>query len=111
MTDARAFAPSLVAAPRREAAVRMALAEDLGRAGDITSDATIPPSAQARCVLRARDGGVIAGLPLAEAAFRTLDGAVSWHSSVRDADRASPARSSARSRDAPGRSLPPSEWR
>jgi nicotinate-nucleotide pyrophosphorylase (carboxylating) len=52
-----------------EDAVRAALAEDLGRAGDVTTQATIPEAASARAVIAAREAGVIAGLPLARAAF------------------------------------------
>jgi nicotinate-nucleotide pyrophosphorylase (carboxylating) len=54
-------------------AVRAALAEDLGRAGDITSAATIPAEAQATAALVARKAGVLAGLAIAECAFRMLD--------------------------------------
>ncbi|QWG19729.1 carboxylating nicotinate-nucleotide diphosphorylase [Bradyrhizobium sediminis] len=53
-------------------AVQRALDEDLGRAGDITSIATIPETTPARAVLIARQAGVIAGLPLAVATFRRL---------------------------------------
>jgi nicotinate-nucleotide pyrophosphorylase (carboxylating) len=53
-------------------AVRRALDEDLGRAGDVTSIATIPPDVQAHAVLVARQAGVIAGLPLAVATFQML---------------------------------------
>ncbi len=53
-------------------AVQRALDEDLGRAGDITSIATIPETAQAHAVLVARQAGVIAGLPLAVATFQKL---------------------------------------
>jgi nicotinate-nucleotide pyrophosphorylase (carboxylating) len=53
-------------------AVQRALAEDLGRAGDITSMATIPETAPARAVLVARQAGVIAGLPLGVATFQKL---------------------------------------
>ena len=49
--------------------VTAALAEDWGRSGDITSQAVIPGSAQARAVIRARETGVLAGLDLAQAAF------------------------------------------
>src|SRR5664279_2117598 len=55
-----------------EAAVQRALDEDLGRAGDITSIATIPETAPARAIMVARQAGVIAGLPLAVATFRKL---------------------------------------
>lgn len=56
-----------------EAAVKAALAEDLGLTGDITTNATIPADARAEAVIAARKPGVICGLQLAEAAFRTLD--------------------------------------
>ena len=52
--------------------VRRALEGDLGRAGDITTTATIPASAGARAVIASREAGVIAGLPLAEAAFHMI---------------------------------------
>jgi len=55
-----------------EAAVTRALEEDLGRAGDITSIATVPEDTQGRAVLNARQAGVISGLPLVAAAFRRL---------------------------------------
>src|SRR5262245_41404081 len=55
-----------------DAVVTRALAEDLGRAGDVTSIATVPESAQARAVVVARKAGVISGLPLAAAAFAKL---------------------------------------
>jgi nicotinate-nucleotide pyrophosphorylase (carboxylating) len=55
-----------------DAVVTRALAEDLGRAGDVTSIATIPASASARAVVVAREAGVISGLPLAAAAFAKL---------------------------------------
>jgi nicotinate-nucleotide pyrophosphorylase (carboxylating) len=53
-------------------AVTRALAEDLGRAGDITSIATVPDGTRGRAVVAARRGGRVAGLPLVEAAFRKL---------------------------------------
>ncbi|MEA2953873.1 MAG: hypothetical protein QOJ96_3393 [Alphaproteobacteria bacterium] len=53
-------------------AVTRALAEDLGRAGDITSIATVPDGTRGRAVVAARKGGRVAGLPLVEAAFRKL---------------------------------------
>jgi nicotinate-nucleotide pyrophosphorylase (carboxylating) len=52
--------------------VMRALAEDLGRAGDVTSIATIPEDATAHAIVVARKAGVIAGLPLVAAAFRKL---------------------------------------
>ncbi len=65
-------------------AVRRALDEDLGRAGDITSNATIPEGARASAVMVARQSGVVAGLPLAAAAFRLLSPDVDIEAHVRD---------------------------
>lgn len=56
-----------------EPIVRAALAEDLGRAGDITSDAIIPAEARARGILAARQPGIVAGIEVAATAFRLLD--------------------------------------
>jgi nicotinate-nucleotide pyrophosphorylase (carboxylating) len=54
-------------------AVRRALAEDLGRAGDVTSTATIPEGTRAKAVVVARKAGTISGLPLVEATLLRLD--------------------------------------
>lgn len=56
-----------------EPLVRMALEEDLGRAGDITSDSVIPFDARAKVVIASRQDGVIAGLDAAEIAFKLVD--------------------------------------
>jgi len=56
-----------------EPLVRNALIEDLGRAGDITTDAIVPADLEARLVLRARKAGVVAGLDCALLAFRLVD--------------------------------------
>ncbi len=53
--------------------VRLALAEDLGRAGDLTTDATIPTGTQMRAVIVARKPGVLAGLDAATYALRLID--------------------------------------
>ncbi len=67
-----------------DAAVMRALAEDLGRAGDVTSIATIPEGAQGRAVVVARKAGVVAGLPLVEAALRKLDNGIAIDAHMRD---------------------------
>jgi len=56
-----------------ETAVAAALAEDLGSEGDITTDAIVPAEAKGEAAIVARQAGVIAGLDLAESAFRRLD--------------------------------------
>jgi nicotinate-nucleotide pyrophosphorylase (carboxylating) len=65
-------------------AVRAALEEDLGRAGDITTQATIPAHLQASAVMAARKAGVVCGLPVAEAAFRIIDPSLSFEALVED---------------------------
>ncbi|MEA3024691.1 MAG: hypothetical protein QOK01_3543 [Alphaproteobacteria bacterium] len=65
-------------------AVARALEEDLGRAGDVTSIATIPDGTRGTAVMVARKAGVIAGLPMAAAAFRKLDPEVEIKGHVRD---------------------------
>jgi nicotinate-nucleotide pyrophosphorylase (carboxylating) len=65
-------------------AVMRALAEDLGRAGDITSIATIPEDTTARAIVVARKAGVISGLPLVAAAFRKLAPEIEVIAHVRD---------------------------
>jgi len=61
-----------------EPIVRHALEEDLGRAGDITSELTVAPDARASAKLVARKPGTIAGLIAAEIAFRLADPALSF---------------------------------
>jgi nicotinate-nucleotide pyrophosphorylase (carboxylating) len=52
--------------------VEMALEEDLGTAGDLTSKAVIPPDLQGKAVFVARAPGVIAGLPAVELVLETV---------------------------------------
>ena len=61
-----------------EPLVRAALAEDLGRAGDLTTDTIVPADAQASGVLNARKAGVVAGIGVAQMAFRVLDPAIGF---------------------------------
>ena len=73
MTPASLLHPDAFLSPLAiDEAVQRALDEDLGRAGDITSIATIPETTKARAIMIARQAGVIAGLPLAVATFQKL---------------------------------------
>ena len=65
-------------------AVTRALGEDLGRAGDVTSIATIPEATAARAVLVARQAGTVAGLPLALATLQKLAPDIRIDARVRD---------------------------
>ncbi|HWP25719.1 MAG TPA: carboxylating nicotinate-nucleotide diphosphorylase [Xanthobacteraceae bacterium] len=70
-----------------EAAVTRAIAEDLGRAGDVSSIATIPENAKAKASVVARKAGTIAGLPVAAACFTKLSPEMTIRGRVRDGDR------------------------
>jgi len=59
-----------------ESVVTAALLEDLGRAGDITTDAIVPADALTETALIARQAGVVAGLDFALSAFRLIDPAI-----------------------------------
>ena len=79
------FCPDAFLSPLAvDAAVTRALDEDLGHAGDVTSIATIPEDAQARALVVARAGGVIAGLPLLAATFQKLAPEIEMSARVRD---------------------------
>jgi nicotinate-nucleotide pyrophosphorylase (carboxylating) len=65
-------------------AVHRALDEDLGRAGDITSMATIPETTAAHAIMVARQAGRIAGLPLAVATFQKLSPEIKITAHMRD---------------------------
>ena len=56
-----------------EPLVRATLLEDLGRAGDLTTDAIVPVDIVATTALTAREAGVVAGLDLAALAFRLVE--------------------------------------
>ncbi len=73
-----------------EPLVRAALLEDLGRAGDITTDAIVPADARAETELVARQPGVIAGLDLAALAFRLMDPAIAVEVDRPDGTRVKP---------------------
>lgn len=60
-----------------ESSVKAALLEDLGRAGDITSDALVPQGLKATMVLEARQQGIVAGLDVAALAFHLVDPQIS----------------------------------
>ena len=64
-----AASPELIA----ESIVRAALLEDLGRGGDLTTDAIVDPQRRATARIVARRSGIVAGLPFATLAFRLLD--------------------------------------
>ena len=84
MTDSLLCPDAFLSPLEIDAAVTRALAEDLGRGGDVTSIATIPEDTRARAVVIARAGGVISGLPLVAAAFRKLAPEIAVTAQARD---------------------------
>jgi len=73
-----------------EPAVRAALLEDLGRAGDVTSDAVIPQGTRTTAVMRAREAGVAAGVDAARIAFELVDPTLAIAQERADGDRLAP---------------------
>ncbi len=67
--------------------VEAALREDLGRRGDVTSQATIPAEMQAKLQIKARQAGVICGMDLARLAFRLIDTNIEFVAKVHDGER------------------------
>ena len=64
--------------------VKAALTEDLGRRGDVTSQATIPADTQAQLQIKARQAGVICGMDLARLSFALIDEQIEFIAKVND---------------------------
>jgi nicotinate-nucleotide pyrophosphorylase (carboxylating) len=73
-----------------EPVVRAALLEDLGRAGDITTDAVVPAAAVMKGAITARAAGTIAGTDAAALAFRLLDPEIECQVERPDGTRVAP---------------------
>ena len=73
-----------------EPIVREALLEDLGRAGDLTTDAIVPRDLKTKTVMAARQEGVVAGLDLAALTFRLIDPAIRFEPLVEDGTAVKP---------------------
>ncbi|WP_292076681.1 MULTISPECIES: carboxylating nicotinate-nucleotide diphosphorylase [Brevundimonas] len=69
-----------------EPVVRLALAEDLGRAGDMTAMACIPENARMKAVFAARTPGVLAGIDCVRLAVLAMDPKASVDLRLRDGD-------------------------
>jgi len=78
--------PDLIVEPT----VRAALAEDLGRAGDITSIACIDAGATLAARFVTRKAGVLAGMACARLALAALDPAASFTATASDGDTLQP---------------------
>ena len=90
MTDSDWIAPPPLPDVVLEPIVRLALAEDLGRAGDLTTDATIPADTTLTAHIRARVTGRLAGLDAALFALHLVDRNVEVTLAHQDGDALSP---------------------
>ncbi|WP_300313121.1 carboxylating nicotinate-nucleotide diphosphorylase [uncultured Psychrobacter sp.] len=70
-----------------EPIVQAALVEDLGRRGDVTSQATIPAERQAKLQIRARQAGVICGMDVARLSFAAVDEQIEFVAQIHDGER------------------------
>ncbi len=76
------FGPVEVAAAA--ALIELALAEDLGEQGDITSQALLPAEATGRVQIVAREAGIVSGLPVGELVLEKVDASCDWASHCDD---------------------------
>lgn len=70
-----------------DAAVRLALEEDAGRLGDVTTQATIPAGTQGSAVFVAKADGVLAGLAVVDQTFAIVDLSVRVRWAAKDGDK------------------------
>ena len=69
--------------------IELAIAEDIGP-GDATSEATLPVEAILHGRIRAKEAGVVAGLPVAAAVFRRVDPAIEFTARAADGQEVVP---------------------
>lgn len=67
--------------------IDVALREDLSDTGDITSQATIPENKIITATMQARENGVLAGVPIAEQVFKTVDKSLQINIQANDGDK------------------------
>ncbi|MEO0817588.1 MAG: carboxylating nicotinate-nucleotide diphosphorylase [Pseudomonadota bacterium] len=70
--------------------VCLTLAEDLGRAGDLTTDATIPADTQMKASIRARQNATVAGLDAAAYALKLVDDSFKLEIAIGDGHQVEP---------------------
>lgn len=69
--------------------IDIALEEDVGK-GDITTDAICVAEERCRAVIRAKESGVVAGLPIAKRVFQKLDATLVFVGNVNDGESVGP---------------------
>ena len=71
---------------RTDALIALALEEDLGDRGDVTTNSVIPEDLVTDAVFLAKEDLVCAGLPVAERLFLTLDPSLRWEALVKEGE-------------------------
>ncbi|MBO4632443.1 MAG: carboxylating nicotinate-nucleotide diphosphorylase [Lentisphaeria bacterium] len=71
---------------RADALIALALEEDLGEAGDVTTNSVIPEDLVTEAVFLAKEDLICAGLPVAERLFQTLDSSLQWETLVQEGE-------------------------
>lgn len=77
---------ALVDLERFDTLVSLALEEDLGAIGDVTTNTLVPPDAMARAAIVARADGVVAGLPVVDHILAARAPSLTWSLVARDGD-------------------------
>ncbi len=68
-----------------EKIIDLALEEDIGK-GDLTTELLFPDDIECHAVIRCKEKGILAGLPVANSVFRKLDSSVEFSESKKDGD-------------------------
>ena len=84
--ELKAFLPR----PLVDSLVHAALLEDLGQAGDVTSQACLPNGARAQALIASRKAGTLAGLAFAQSAFRQIGDGLTFVPLLEDGASLSP---------------------
>jgi nicotinate-nucleotide pyrophosphorylase (carboxylating) len=80
---------NLVLSPHLDRLIDLALEEDIGP-GDVTTQALIPPDLMGEAHIRAKQGLVVAGLPVAARVFHKLDAELVFSAAVTDGQEVAP---------------------
>ena len=68
----------------------LAIPEDTGQAGDLTTAALVPEDVMGQATVAVRSAGVIAGLPVGRIALTAVDSRLKWHEEAEDGQTLQP---------------------
>lgn len=87
---ARKNLPDFLNDPLLDKLIDLALLEDLGGKGDITTDSVIPETSYCRAAITSKSAGILAGLLIAEKVYFKIDRSVEIESLKKDGDKVRP---------------------